>query len=852
MSTEEPPRWEQYFGFPSPYDNQAEAIKTAIQTAQQRGYLAMEGPCGTGKTMAALTAAAFLIRETDQFENVIVATPVKQQRQQFIEDLRTINRNLEEPLSGVALVGKRDLCPYGREDVFPAEASVQGRCEELRETTAELIRGSDTESAGRQASGQPAESTTAPSPDDSTAVNAGDDTAPGPEPAALIEGVSDDTEQWWDTALARELSETARRDLTAAQAAADGGTNQSKATPLSTAGVSAPYRRTQPAAPDEFTAGDSTPLYCPFEADWYARDKGSPVSFDQGVDHVLSTAEFLPAAVEAGTCPHRVMGVLLEHAEFVIANYNHLFDSNTRHLTESILDEQTLVIIDEAHRIEERVRDLLSETVGRVTLKQAQRDLGTLLERARQHPDNRDLIEKHLASHDVPFEAVEQAHQFYGETIDWLDRQVDAELSDRFDGYGTGFIDDVLPAEALELELRDPRTDERDAFTAWAEDDAGYEGGFFRTLGAVGSAVEDTLKQHGVSRDCVCTATGIRFGQWWSRDNTAFFRELTLEPTDLEYRNPDYPWQNAYNASFVMYNCLPGEAVREILGEFGGGILMSATLEPIDIFETVSGLRSLSTSTPATESAIAADKRPVERRSYTLQFPEANRESWLVDVMAFTARNRGEPVVENRNKTRERYSYVAREIARSYGNILLCYPNYAEARWAAQRLRTEIDKPVFLDESSSHEETQALKQSFVDGEHSVLVTSTRGTLTEGVDYDGEKLHTCAVFGIPLVNIGSPRVQAVRHAYGDRFGEPNEFTYALTIPAVRQVRQAIGRVLRGPDERGVRILVGERYLPGKPRSVARFFSEQERDEFRRMTPEFLSSQFEQFWQANREP
>jgi DNA excision repair protein ERCC-2 len=61
-----------------------------------------------------------------------------------------------------------------------------------------------------------------------------------------------------------------------------------------------------------------------------------------------------------------------------------------------------------------------------------------------------------------------------------------------------------------------------------------------------------------------------------------------------------------------------------------------------------------------------------------------------------------------------------------------------------------------------------------------------------------------------------------------------------------VRQAIGRVLRGPEEHGVRILVGERYLPDKPRSVAPFFSEQERTEFRRLTPEYLGGQFEQFW------
>ena len=835
MTSDPTPDWEPYFGFPSPYENQADAIEQAIETVGDRGYLAMEGPCGTGKTMAALTAAATLLRETDSFDNVFVATPVKQQRQQFIDDLRTINRGIEEPLAGVALVGKTDLCPYGREDLFPDDASVHDRCEDLRESTADLIRADNTDSGSKATT----QSSIASQLLGSVAGEVGGDDADAPEPAARLTAGREDTDQWWDTERALELVRTAQQDLQAAQQSG----NESDATPLETAGASAPYGTAQPAAPESMTDGESTPIYCPFEADWYARDKGTPVGFEQGVDHVLSTAEFLPASVEAGTCPHRAMGVLLEHADVVIGNYNHLFDSRTRNLTDPILDERTLVILDETHRIEERVRDLVSDTVGRVTLTQAARDLGELLDRAGQHPDNKELVAKYLAEHDVPYEAVEQAQTFYREAVTWLDDHVDTALAERFEGYAAGYLDD-LPDGRLELELRDPEAEERDTFTKWAET-AGYDGAFFRTLGKVGSAVEDALSQLGIDRDCVCTAVGARFGQWWTRDHTAFFREITLEPTDADRKRLDPEWRTAYNASLVMYNCIPAEQVGEILGEFGGGVLMSATLEPLDVFEAVSGLSSIA---DGSSTAGRADDRPprrVNRRSYNLQFPVGNRESWIVDVEPFTARNRGDPGGPD-NATRDRYAYVAREIARSHGNILLCYPNYAEAKWAAGRLREEINKPVYLDESSSHEATHALREGFVNDDHAVLVTSTRGTLTEGVDYEGEELHTCAVFGIPLVNIGSPRVQAVRHAYADRFGRDNAFEYALTVPAVRQVRQAIGRVLRGPEERGVRILVGERYLPDKPRSVAPFFPEQERAEFRRLTPEYLDSQFAAFW------
>lgn len=790
--------WETYFGFSDLYTNQADVIESIVETAEDSGYLAVEGPCGTGKTMAALTAACYLLRETDRFENAMVVTPVKQQRQQFVEDLRAINARLDEPFSGVALVGKRDLCPYGREGAFPDGSSVHERCEDLRETTAELVA-EDSDVA-----------------DDERFHRDVEQTDLGPEL---------DDETWWSASKARLLVDHAQRDPLEGDAEA-----------LHSAGRTTPYLRSQPTTPPEMTESGNQHLYCPFEADWYARDKGSPVTFDADDNQVVTTEEFLPESMDVGICPHRAMMVLLRNADVVIGNYNHLFDRATRNLTDPILDENTLVVVDEAHRVEERVRDLLTDTLGYHTLKRAQRDLGLLLERAQQTSENRQAVEAQLAHHGVGLEAVRATRQFYGDVLRWLEDRVESELRDRFDGYGSGFVGDSLAEEDFEIQLREPEASAPDEFTGWAEEN-GYGGDVLRTSSTVGLAVEDALDGVGVDRDCVCTATGAFFGQWWERDHTEYFREIELEYSETETRDVEQPWLNFYNASLVMYNCMPSRKVKSILHEFGGGVLMSATLEPMSIFEEVTGLDEL--------AADDEEPRPVSSRTYDLPFPEENRASWIVDVEAFTKRNRGEPRVENRNDTRERYAYVARLIAESHGNVLLAWPNYAEAEWAARRLHEEIDKPVLLDRSSSHEETRELKREFVRGGPSVLVTSTRGTLTEGVDYEGDELHTCAVFGVPLVNIGSPRVRAVKHAYGERFGEENAFTYALTIPAVRQVRQALGRVVRGPEERGVRIVVGRRFVPGAVHSVHEYFPETEREEFVRMKPDFLESQFRAF-------
>ncbi|WP_267161500.1 ATP-dependent DNA helicase [Halovenus salina] len=793
--------WDQYFGFERAYANQRDAIEAAIEVGNEQGYLAMEGPCGTGKTMAALTAGATLVRDGD-YENIVVVTPVKQQRTQFVEDLRTMNADLENPLSGVSLVGKRDLCPYGREDVFPEDTGVHDRCEDLRENTAGLVESEGTS-------------------DEMAAAT------------AAVGGEND--EIWWDPQRASDLVKHARPGGT--------GQHQIATDTLETAGVESPYPRNQQSAPESMSDSDETPLYCPFEADWYARNKGSPVGFDAGKNHVITAEEYLPAATDRGTCPHRAMGVLLESAEVVVGNYNHLFDPASRPLLESVLGDETFLIVDEAHRLEERVRDLLSNRVGRQTLKRARNDLAQLLTRARQSDDHRQQVEDELASHDVPLRAVEQARDFYDDLLGWFEDRIETYLDAEFGReWRTGRLDS-LPDHDIEVPLRDPESVERDELTAWAES-AGYTGELWRSLSTIGVAVEQVIDELGLTRTPVCTAVGAAMSQWWECDHATYLREIELEYASKDQRSVAEPWEAQYTAGLVLFECMPGETLQEIFDGLGGGILMSATLEPLDVFAEVAGLE-----------ALREANRPVVERTYTLPFPESNRESWLVDTTPFTARNRGDPD-ENAdpatwNRTRDEYAQVLRLLARSPGNVLLAMPNYREAAWAESYLSEVIEKPTLLDESSSNEETEALKQRFFDGSGKVLVTSTRGTLTEGVDYDGDKLHCCGVFGVPLVNIGSPRVTAVRRAYADAFGEDKAFEYALTVPAVRRARQTIGRVIRGTEEVGIRALVGQRYVEGARHSVFPYLSTGEKEGFVRLTPEFLDGQIRQFWDRHEQ-
>ncbi|MCL7418277.1 MAG: ATP-dependent DNA helicase, partial [Halalkalicoccus sp.] len=276
--------------------------------------------------------------------------------------------------------------------------------------------------------------------------------------------------------------------------------------------------------------------------------------------------------------------------------------------------------------------------------------------------------------------------------------------------------------------------------------------------------------------------------------------------------------------------CVPSDAIGDRLAAFGGGVLMSATLEPIDVFREVTGLDRL-----------ASDGRPVVERTFPLDFPPENRASFAVDAPKFTYGNRGHP--DEKNAVRRLYGDLLAEVARTPGNVLVGMPNYAEATWAAGALESRLEKPVLLDESSGDGETEELKHAFFAGEGKVLVTSLRGTLTEGVDYSGDRLSAAVICGVPIINTASPRTRAVRTAYDHEFG--SGFEYALTVPAVRKARQAIGRVIRGPEEVGVRVLLDARYARESWDGVREHFPEAEREEFQPVSADMLAFGLERF-------
>jgi len=219
-------------------------------------------------------------------------------------------------------------------------------------------------------------------------------------------------------------------------------------------------------------------------------------------------------------------------------------------------------------------------------------------------------------------------------------------------------------------------------------------------VGAVVKRVLDSLEEEDKQR--AAPGVGRTLNAWYREGHDDFFRAIDLERTWDETAPPD-SWRRAYNASLALYNCLPSEPIGDRLAEFGGGVLMSATLEPMDVFREVTGLDHLE-----------QRGRPVVERTYGLSFPPENRASFAVDAPKFTHQNRGAPGEENDTRLAHLDATVA--VASREGNVLVGTPSYAEATWMAESLSKRLDKPVLLDESSGDRATESLKDDFFAGD----------------------------------------------------------------------------------------------------------------------------------------
>ncbi len=151
------------------------------------------------------------------------------------------------------------------------------------------------------------------------------------------------------------------------------------------------------------------------------------------------------------------------------------------------------------------------------------------------------------------------------------------------------------------------------------------------------------------------------------------------------------------------------------------------------------------------------------------------------------------------------------------GNLAVYFPSYQIMSEYAERCAIR-KKKVFVEPRDAGEATEMLAEYLglpAKKKSGILFAVCGGKWSEGLDYRGELLSGAMVVGLPLAPYTQVRAMSIQY-FRRKFGKDGEFI-AYTLPAINKAAQALGRVLRTPDDRGVLILGDSRFLETEVKS-----------------------------------
>lgn len=230
----------------------------------------------------------------------------------------------------------------------------------------------------------------------------------------------------------------------------------------------------------------------------------------------------------------------------------------------------------------------------------------------------------------------------------------------------------------------------------------------------------------------------------------------------------------------------PSDIIRQALTAAKSTVMFSATLSPIDYYKDVLGLdnaKTLELSSPYEKDnlcLIAYDSistRLSDRKQTAYECAEVIAE-------AITVKN-GKYIVYFPS-----YEYM-KSVCRIFANIM---PDYSIVMQRSDMSHSE--KWRFINVFLNHAE-----------ENIIGFCVLGGIFSEGIDLIGDSL-----IGTIIVGTGMPQISAERNIMASYYDNKNEMghEFAYSYSGMNKVLQAAGRVIRSENDKGVVILIDDRY------------------------------------------
>ncbi|MBR4377504.1 MAG: ATP-dependent DNA helicase [Bacilli bacterium] len=459
------------------------------------------------------------------------------------------------------------------------------------------------------------------------------------------------------------------------------------------------------------------PDECPYAKGYYTKIRQIIVDSIKN-RKTFTTEDISDIATHYSVCPFELSLDLSLYMDIIICDYNYFFDPIVYLKRFFDTDASNMVVlVDEAHNLVERGRDMYSASISSFRFEQVKRSL--------RHFDYKSYKK-----------AQTRMTKFFGEFKDFRVGDTAIEFFDTTDI--NAMVNYLLAAANVNKNHHDVVTEEF----------------------------------------------------------TDFYLELNKFIKLLEY----------YDSTFALYvskkdeddfrinlYCIdPSKHLRSTMNQVKGRIIFSATLSPTEYYLDVIGGD--------------VDKPLLNLPS---PFEKKNMKVLVAPKISVKYKNRKDTATQVAD-------YIKEFVSHKVGNYFVYVPSYEYLEMLVPLLRSEDYELIVQEKDMSEIEKEMFLSCFVEKPESTMlgVAVLGGAFSEGIDLVGER-----IIGVAIVGVGIPQICFERDLIRNYFDQTEKkgYEYAYVSPGINKVMQALGRVIRSETDRGVALLIDDRYMT-KPYQV----------------------------------
>lgn len=452
--------------------------------------------------------------------------------------------------------------------------------------------------------------------------------------------------------------------------------------------------------------------------------------------------------------------------DILVCDYNHVFVDGVREASLPAMGielEESILIIDEAHNLPDRIRNGMERRIISKTFRDAryevQEHLEKEIEKASRNGEEPDLDEMEWAERSLK--------RLQSEMPRWFSAR-EKELSRK--------SEDDMRVETSDL------LSEMDAILSESLDEAptGKHASLKRLVGQLYAVRVDLDEDDEDEKETSCERLGAFIATCGQYETSPALVLVFDKLTDDDPRV----------RSFLLD---PGVVSGALFQASRGALLMSGTLFPPQMYRDLLRL---------------PEERGVVAKEYDSPFLGERRPVLIAQNSTSRYTDRGEVNTQNIR------DHIIEVVRNTPGHVALFAQSYAmletvldDYRWIPWGVRVEKER-ARMSKRQVGDLVDNLYRKRRTGDRVLLCGVLSGKLAEGVDYPENILDAVICIGLP-VPPPSARQKALADYCEDRFGAHAARRYSSHQPAVNSVLQAIGRPIRKAEDRALVVILEKR-------------------------------------------